>query len=46
LLRSIDILRENGYTDRDLIDMYSVLQNRAFQRVDEIAAGAAMSARV
>jgi radical SAM superfamily enzyme YgiQ (UPF0313 family) len=45
LLRSLDILRENGYTDRDLIDMYSVLQNRPFRQVDEIAAGAAMSAK-
>ena len=45
LLRSIDILRENGYTARDLVDMYSVLQNRPFHRVDEIAAGYAMSAK-
>ena len=39
LLRSIDVLRENGYTDCDLVDMYSVLQNRAFRDVDEIVAG-------
>ncbi len=39
LLRSIDVLRENGYTDSDLVDMYSVLQNRAFRDVDEILAG-------
>jgi radical SAM superfamily enzyme YgiQ (UPF0313 family) len=39
LLRSIDVLRENGYTDCDLVDMYSVLQNRSFQHVDEIVAG-------
>ncbi len=44
LRRSIEILRENGYTDRDLVDMYSVLQNRPFQEVDEILAGAALSA--
>jgi hypothetical protein len=44
LLRSIDILRANGYTDRDLVDMYSVLQNRPFQGVEEIAAGCAISA--
>src|ERR1700691_3758436 len=39
LLRSIDVLRENGYTDSDLVDMYSVLQNHAFRDVDEIVAG-------
>ena len=36
LRRSLDVLRENGYTDSDLVDMYSVLQNRSFQHVDEI----------
>jgi radical SAM superfamily enzyme YgiQ (UPF0313 family) len=39
LRRSIDVLRENGYSDCDLVDMYSVLQNRAFRDVDEILSG-------
>jgi anaerobic magnesium-protoporphyrin IX monomethyl ester cyclase len=39
LRRSIDVLKENGYTDCDLVDMYTVLQNRPFQHVDEILAG-------
>jgi radical SAM superfamily enzyme YgiQ (UPF0313 family) len=39
LLRSIDVLKENGYTDCDLVDMYSVLQNRAYRDVEEIVAG-------
>jgi anaerobic magnesium-protoporphyrin IX monomethyl ester cyclase len=39
LLRSLEVLRENGYTDCDLVDMYSVLQNRSFQHVDDIVAG-------
>jgi len=43
LLRSLQVLRENGYTDRDLVDMYSVLQNRPFRHVAEIAAGCAPS---
>jgi anaerobic magnesium-protoporphyrin IX monomethyl ester cyclase len=34
--RSIEVLRHNGYTDRDLVDMYSVLQNRAFHQVEDI----------
>jgi len=41
LLRSLQVLRENGYTDRDLVDMYSVLQNRPFRHVEEIVAGSA-----
>jgi len=41
LRRSIDVLKENGYTENDLVDMYSVLQNRQFQHVDEIVAGSA-----
>jgi len=45
LLRSIDVLRENGYTDCDLVDMYSVLQNRPFQHVDEIVAGSVAGSR-
>ena len=45
LLRSIDVLRENGYTDRDLVDMYSVLQNRPYQQVGDIVAGSALSAK-
>jgi len=36
LKRSLDILRQNGYTDRDLVDMYSVLQNRQLHRVEDI----------
>jgi hypothetical protein len=43
LRRSREILKENGYTDRDLVDMYSVLQNRPVQQVDEIFAGRALS---
>jgi anaerobic magnesium-protoporphyrin IX monomethyl ester cyclase len=43
LLRSIEVLRENGYTDCDLVDMYSVLQNHAFRDVDEIVAGSTPS---
>jgi len=46
LSRSIDMLRQNGYTDRDLVDMYSVLQNRPFRRVEEIVAGSAMTTAV
>ncbi len=45
LLRSMDVLRENGYTDCDLVDMYSVLQNRPFHHVDEIVAGSTPSAK-
>ena len=41
MVRSIDVLRENGYTDCDLVDMYSVLQNHAFRDVEEIVAGSA-----
>jgi anaerobic magnesium-protoporphyrin IX monomethyl ester cyclase len=41
MLRSIEVLRENGYSDCDLVDMYSVLQNHAFRDVDEIVAGSA-----
>jgi anaerobic magnesium-protoporphyrin IX monomethyl ester cyclase len=43
LLRSIEVLRDNGYTDGDLVDMYSVLQNHAFRDVDEIVAGSTPS---
>jgi anaerobic magnesium-protoporphyrin IX monomethyl ester cyclase len=45
LRRSIDVLRENGYTESDLVDMYSVLQNRSFRHVDEIVAGSTPSAK-
>jgi anaerobic magnesium-protoporphyrin IX monomethyl ester cyclase len=45
LRRSIDVLRENGYTDCDLVDMYSVLQNRPFQHVDEIVTGSTPGAK-
>ncbi len=44
LQRSLEILRENGYTERDLIDMYSVLQDRPIHHVDEIFPGSALSA--
>jgi hypothetical protein len=40
LLRSLDILRRNEYSERDLVDMYSVLQNRPFRQVDEICMSA------
>lgn len=39
MVRSIEVLRENGYSDCDLVDMYSVLQNHAFRDVEEIVAG-------
>jgi radical SAM superfamily enzyme YgiQ (UPF0313 family) len=39
LRRSLEVLRVNGYTDCDLVDMYSVLQNRSLRNVDEIVAG-------
>ena len=45
LRRSIDVLRENGYTERDLVDMYSVLQNHSFRHVDEIVAGSTPSVK-
>jgi hypothetical protein len=45
LLRSIDVLRENGYSDSDLVDMYSVLQNRPFRQVNEIVAGSTPSVK-
>jgi radical SAM superfamily enzyme YgiQ (UPF0313 family) len=46
LSQSIDVLRSNGYTDRDLVDMYTVLQNRPFHHVEEILAGTAQGAKV
>ena len=46
LSRSIEMLRQNGYTDRDLVDMYSVLQNRPFRRVEDIVAGSAITTAV
>ena len=45
LRRSIDVLKENGYTESDLVDMYSVLQNRSFRHVDEIVAGSTPNAK-
>ena len=45
LRRSLDVLRDNGYTESDLVDMYSVLQNRSFRHVDEIVAGSTPSAK-
>jgi hypothetical protein len=45
LSRSIEVLRENGYTDCDLVDMYSVLQNRAFRHVGEILASSTPSSK-
>jgi anaerobic magnesium-protoporphyrin IX monomethyl ester cyclase len=41
MIRSIEVLRDNGYSDCDLVDMYSVLQNHAFRDVEEIVAGSA-----
>jgi radical SAM superfamily enzyme YgiQ (UPF0313 family) len=41
MIRSVEVLRENGYSDCDLVDMYSVLQNHAFRDVEEIVAGSA-----
>ncbi len=38
VMRSIDILRKNGYTERDLVDMYSVLRDRPIHSVDELFA--------
>jgi anaerobic magnesium-protoporphyrin IX monomethyl ester cyclase len=43
LRRSLDVLRGNGYTDGDLVDMYSVLQNHAFRHVDDIVGGSTPS---
>ncbi len=44
LRRSLDVLRHNGYTDRDLLDMYSVLQNRSFHSVEDILSGSVPTA--
>lgn len=44
LKRSLDILRQNGYTDRDLVDMYSILQNRPLQCVEDIVSNSAPNA--
>jgi len=44
--RSIDVLRKNGYTDLDLVDMYSVLQNRPYRHVEEILSGSTPGAKV
>lgn len=44
LRKSLDILRRNGYTERDLIDMYSVLQNRPLHSTEEIVSGPATGA--
>jgi hypothetical protein len=45
LRRSLEVLRANGYTDCDLVDMYSVLQNRSLRKVDEIVAGSTPNAK-
>ena len=45
LRRSLEVLRVNGYTDSDLVDMYSVLQNRSLRNVDEIVAGSTPNAK-
>jgi hypothetical protein len=42
-LCSTGILRENGYTDFDLVDTFSVLQNRLFRHVGDIVAGSTWS---
>jgi len=44
LKRSLDILRNNGYTERDLVDMYSVLQNRPLHRVEDIVSSSVPNA--
>jgi len=44
LKKSLDILRNNGYTDRDLVDMYSVLQNRPLHRVEDIVSSSVLNA--
>ena len=44
LKRSLAILRNNQYTERDLIDMYSVLQNRPLHSVEDIVLGPATAA--
>ncbi len=36
--KSIDILRKSGYTERDLLDMYSVLRDRPIHDLDELFA--------
>lgn len=36
LRQSVDILRANGYTPQDLMDMYSILQNRSISSLDQI----------
>jgi hypothetical protein len=45
LRRSLEVLRVNGYTDCDLVDMYSVLQNRSLRNVDEIVGGSTKNAK-
>jgi radical SAM superfamily enzyme YgiQ (UPF0313 family) len=44
LRRSLDILKQNGYTEHDLVDMYSVLQNRPLHRVADIVSSSIPSA--
>ncbi len=44
LKRSLDILRNNGYTERDLVDMYSVLQNRPLHCVEDIVSSSVPNA--
>jgi anaerobic magnesium-protoporphyrin IX monomethyl ester cyclase len=44
LKSSIAVLRNNGYSERDLVDMYSVLQNRPLHSVEEIVSGPATRA--
>lgn len=44
LKRALDILRHNGYTDRDLVDMYSVLQNRPLRCPEDIVSSSVPAA--
>ena len=37
--RSIEILKKIGYTDRDIVAMYSVLQNQPFHSITQIVSG-------
>ncbi len=43
LSRSMDVLRLNGFTDRDLVDMYTILLDRPFDQVEDIAAGSVLT---
>jgi hypothetical protein len=44
-LHSIEVLRENGHTDCDLVDRDRVLQNRLFRQVDDVVVGSTRSVK-